>query len=404
MNSGLLFRSALRSLYKHKMRTFLTTIGIIIGVVAIIAVMSIGEGAKYRVKQQINSLGSNFMIVLAQPPKQFTQQRGIVAYTLKPSDMQAIIDECPSVDKISPGVQYQAKVVYDGNNWQTSVYGVNEDYFAVRDWKVIAGEIINSQDVRSATKVAIIGRRVVTELFGDKDALGKTIRIKKIPFTVVGILEEKGKTPDGRDFDDAILVPISTAQRKLVGKQNYAVFIMNAVSSDKMDKASAEVRSVLRQRHRLQEEDDDDFTIFTQGDIAKATNAASTVLNLLLMIIASISLIVGGIGIMNIMLVTVTERTKEIGIRMALGATTTNILTQFLLEAVTICMVGGLIGAGLGIGVSEIVSLSLGWPVFISTNALLISLGSTLCIGVFFGYWPAKKAAALNPVQALLEQ
>lgn len=404
MDISQLLRSSFRSLKAHKMRSFLTTIGIIIGVVAIISVMSIGEGAKYKVKQEIDRLGSNFMIVLAQPPKQFAQQRGVVAYTLKPGDMRAIIDECPAVDKISPGVQYQTKVVYDGSNWQTSVFGVNEDYFTIRDWKTIAGEVLNSQDVRSGSKVAVIGKRVMTELFGDKDPLGKTIRIKRIPFKVIGVLEEKGRTPDGRDFDDAILVPITTAQRKLVGKQNYAVLIMNAVSSDAMDKASAQVRSVLRQRHRLQESDEDDFTIFTQGDIAKATDAASAVLNILLLVIASISLIVGGIGIMNIMLVTVTERTKEIGIRMALGATTASILKQFLLEAVTICLLGGLIGTTLGVGASEVVSISLGWPVFISTKAIIISLSSTIGIGVFFGYWPAKKAAALNPVQALLEQ
>jgi putative ABC transport system permease protein len=296
------------------------------------------------------------------------------------------------------------KAVYEGSNWQTQIGGVNEDYLEIRQWRLASGNFFTSQDIKSGNKVAVIGHTVHKELFGDADPIGKTIRVKKLPFKIIGVLEELGKSPDGRDQDDVIEVPITVALRKLLGKQNYAALIMSARDKERLAAATEQVRSIIRQRHRLLETDEDDFTIFTQDDIAQATDAASMVLNLLLFIIASISLIVGGIGIMNIMLVSVKERTKEIGIRMALGATTGTILTQFILEAIIICMIGGLVGASIGVGAAEIIGFILDWPIFISKYAVAISLISSAMIGLFFGFYPAYQASMLNPVEALLEK
>lgn len=404
MNSKYLVLTALRSLNRHKMRSLLTTLGIIIGVVAIIAVMSIGEGAKQKVKKEIQKLGTNFIIVIASTPKSFSQHRGFVNYTLTPADLRMIKDECNDIGKTSPGVQIQAKAVCEGANWLTSVGGVNETYPEIRNWKLTRGDFFTELDVKTANKVAILGKKVAEELFDGDNPVGSVVRIKKIPFRIIGVMDEMGKTPDGRDQDDIILIPITTAQRKLLGKQKYSVFIMSAVSAERMTSATNQVRTVLRQTHRLKEEEDDDFTLFTQDDVSKASDAASGVLNLLLLIIASISLIVGGIGIMNIMLVTVTERTKEIGIRMALGATGKKIRNQFLLEAVTICLAGGLFGMILGIATAQTVGFVLGWPIMVSRMGVAISLGSSILIGVSFGFFPAYKASCMNPIDALVDQ
>lgn len=403
MMAIILIRSALHSLKHRKMRSLLTMLGIIIGVVSIIAVMSIGEGAKYKVNQAIEKLGSNFILVLAAPPKSLLQ-RGGVNYTLRPADLQAIKEECDDVLHISPGVMIPITAVHESTNWQTSVLGTNELYPDIRQWRLVAGDFFTAQDVRAGSKVAIIGQTVLKELYKDRNPIGTIIRIKKFPFKVIGVLEEKGRSPDGRDFDDVIIIPVYTALRKLLGKNYYSAFSMSAVSKEKLDSATRQVRSILRQKHHLKERDDDDFTIFTQADIMQASEASSQVLNLLLLIIASISLIVGGIGIMNIMLVTVTERTKEIGIRMAIGATTSSILTQFIFEAMTICLIGGLMGVLLGVLAANVIGLALGWPIFISYKAIALSLCSSLLIGLFFGYYPARKASMLNPVQALIEQ
>lgn len=402
MNFVLLFQSAMRSLSKHKMRSLLTTLGIIIGVVAIIAVMSIGEGAKYKVNQSIEKLGSNFIVVLAAPPKHLSQ-KGAMNFTLKPVDLKSIEEDCDDIALVSPGVMHFTTVVFEGSNWATSVFGCNEEYFEIRKWKPFIGELFTEQDVKTGAKVAALGKKAAAELFGDRNPVGEVIRIKKIPFKVCCVLEEMGKTPDGRDFDDTVIAPVTTVQRKLMGKRNYNALLMSGSSTERLDAASRQVTALLRQNHKIREGDDDDFTIFTQNDISQASSAAGSVLNILLLIIASISLIVGGIGIMNIMLVTVTERTKEIGIRMALGATTNNILTQFILEAVIICLSGGILGAGLGMLAAKMVGIGLGWPVFISQKAVLISLVSAAGIGLFFGYYPAYKASQLNPIDALVD-
>jgi putative ABC transport system permease protein len=404
MNTLLIVQTAFRTLRHHIVRSVLTTLGIIIGVVSIIAVMSIGEGAKYRVNQTIQKLGTNFIILLGGSPKNLSQSRGGVGFTIRPSDLAAVKEECEDIELISPGVLCPAKVVYEGANWQPTIGGANEDYVKIREWDLESGSFFSEQDVRSVNKVAVIGQTVKKELFGSLDPIGKVIRIKKLPFKIIGVLTARGKTPDGRDEDDVIFAPYTTIMRKILGKNNFTALIMSTKTKERLAAATDQIRGIIRQRHRLLETDEDDFTIFTQDDIAKASDSASMVLNLLLFIIASISLIVGGIGIMNIMLVSVKERTKEIGIRMALGATTDNILTQFILEAIIICLIGGLVGVLIGVGASEAIGYILEWPIFISKYSVIISLLSSAMIGLFFGFYPAYQAAMLNPVEALVEK
>lgn len=404
MNTLLIIQTAFRTLKHHTVRSVLTTLGIIIGVVSIIAVMSIGEGAKRRVNQTIQKLGTNFVILIGGSPKSLTQSRGGVGFTIKPADLAAVRDECEDIEKLSPGVITTTKVVYEGANWQPTVGGVSENYIEIREWALESGAFFTEQDVKSGSKVAVIGQTVKKELFGPLDPIGKVIRIKKLPFKVIGVLEERGKSADGRDEDDVIFAPHTTIMRKILGKNNFTALIMAAKSKERLVAATEQVRAIMRQRHKLLETDDDDFTLFTQDDIAQATDAASMVLNLLLFVIASISLIVGGIGIMNIMLVSVKERTKEIGIRMALGATTQNILTQFILEAIIICLIGGFVGVIIGIGAAEGIGFILEWPIFISKFAVTISLISSAMIGLFFGFYPAYQAAMMNPVEALIEK
>jgi putative ABC transport system permease protein len=406
MNAYQIFVSATRSLNKHKMRSLLTTLGIIVGVVSIIAVMSIGEGAKYKIKKEIEKLGTNFIIVLGGSPKgvMATKGGGGAHMSLKGSDYKAITRECDYIDKASPGLMRMFKVVYESKNWQSMIGGVNEKYFDIRNWKTVQGEYFSEQDIKSAKKVVLIGQTILKELFGSTNPIGKIIRIKKIPFKVIGVLEERGKTPDGRDEDEVIFMPITTLQKKLAGVQSdrFMALLLSAADKNCMGLAANEIKAILRQQHKLNTKDEDDFTVFTQDDISNASDSASAILNILLLVIASISLIVGGIGIMNIMLVTVTERTKEIGIRMAIGASTEAILNQFMLEAVLICLMGGLVGILLGSSIALLAGHILSWPIVISLKSIIISLSSSILIGLFFGYYPARKAAQLNPVDALV--
>ncbi|MCK4651417.1 ABC transporter permease [Candidatus Babeliales bacterium] len=402
-----LFITAIRSLNKHKMRSLLTTLGIVVGVTAIISVMSIGEGAKHTVKKEIERLGTNFIIVLGGSPKRLMTSRGGGGnLTITEKDYKSIIEECEDIALASPGTHKFLKAIHNGNNWNTTVSGVNEVYDQIRKWKIINGRFFDKHELKTSRKVAVIGQTIKKELFGNSNSIGKTIRIKKIPFKVVGEIEKRGKLPDGRDEDDIILMPITTFQKKVAGikREVYHAIMISVKRKDRMDQAATEIKAILRQQHKLKPTDDDDFTIFTQDDISQASDAASAVLNILLLIIASISLIVGGIGIMNIMFVTVKERTPEIGIRMAIGATTKAILNQFIIEAIVICLLGGMIGISFGITISKIIGFFLGWPIFISNKAIFISLTSSFLIGLFFGYYPALKASKLKPVDALIER
>jgi putative ABC transport system permease protein len=407
MNSSLIIKSALRSLNNHKVRAALTTLGIIIGVVSIICVMSIGEGAKYKINKEIEKLGTNFVIVISSPQRKLNTRGMATVPTLRKADVAAITQECRTINEISPGLQIPSTVIYEHKSWQTTVGGVNEHYMNIRELKVREGRFLSPEEIRSNAKVGVLGSSLVKELFGDESPIGKKVRIRKRSFTIIGVLDEQGKRPDGTDQDDVIMVPISTMLKRIRAggtSERYGAILMSAKSKDVIQETAADVRSILRQSRKLQDSQDDDFTVLSQSDIAQASDAATAVLNLLLFIVASISLIVGGIGIMNIMLVTVTERTREIGIRMAIGATTSNILSQFLLESVTICLAGGLVGALLGIIGAQFISLFLGWPIFISIKSIIISLFSTVFIGVFFGYYPAYRASQLKPVEALIEK
>jgi len=405
MNLWTIFITALNSLARHKFRSLLTTLGIIIGTIAIIFVMSIGQGAKIKINAEIKQLGTNFMLVLSASQKRLSDRTRSNKPTLTPRDLKTIKTQCDDIALISPGRQLTTKLSIRGKSRDTIIGGVSSNYLDVRDWPMVIGDFFTRQNERSKDKVCIIGQTVVDELYDGELPVGQTLRIKGVPFEIIGVLAPKGKRPDGNDQDDIVLMPITTMNKRLIGgKAKYFAFLMSARSKDRLKFAAQEVRSILRQTHNIQPGEEDDFTLFTQDDIAQASDAASMILNLLLLFIASISLIVGGIGIMNIMLVTVTERTQEIGVRMALGATTSNILNQFILEAIVICLVGGCSGIFIGVILSKFVGTLLGWPVAISQTSVILSLVSSVGIGSFFGYYPALQASRLNPVEALAER
>ena len=408
MNFSIILRVALKSLIHHPLRSLLTMLGIIIGVLAIVAVRSIGEGAKLKVAQQINNLGSNFVIVIAGSSKNRNTGSGRGAQgllTLKKKEFDAICFESDKIAYASPGIGTSASVLYENKNWKTTLIGTNENYPTIRIWPCSSGEYFEKHDVTTAQKVVIIGKTVAKELFENDDPVGKKIRLNNMPFTILGVLTEKGKRPDGRDEDDMIFAPWSTVQKKVMGlTDGFSVFIFSAEEKESTESLVQDIRLIMRQQHNIGVNDEDDFTIFSQDEIARASEQAQTALTLLLLLIASIALLVGGIGIMNIMLVTVSERTKEIGIRMALGAKTSDILTQFVLEAIIICIIGGSIGIGFGIGTALLVGYFLQWTISIATSSIVIGLGSSVCIGLFFGYYPALKASLLNPVDALAER
>lgn len=403
MNIKTLFIASARSLNKHKLRSILTTLGIIIGVTAIIAVMSIGEGAKYRVGKEIEKLGSNFIIALSKPPK---QRMMIDKKMFKQSTFNIIVNEVDGLANASPASMQSVVAVYGNNNQRTMAVGVSVPYFTIREWPIEKGNFFTESDEKGAKKVVLLGQTANKELFGESvDPIGKTIRIKNVPFKVIGLLSPKGTNPGGQDEDDTIFMPLTTYQRKIVGTiDKFHAMIFAAKSKEVITKAAMQIGEILRQQHHIKPGDDEDFTIFTQDDISQATDATFAILNLLLFAVASIALIVGGIGIMNIMLVSVTERTKEIGIRLALGALQSHILNQFLFEAVIICLLGGLVGVSTGVGASILICKAFSWPIVISKVAVIISLLSSVFIGIFFGYYPAFKASKLNPVDALAER
>ncbi len=408
MTYKFLLITALRSFARHKMRSFLTTIGIIIGIVSIISVMSIGEGATSKVKNQINKLGTNFIVIFGGSPKRMVAMRGqgFGNLTLKPEDFEAVVEECEDIKNAAPIIVTSVTAVYESSNWKTMIAGTNEKLLSIRNITPILGTNFTKQDIKSKNKVLILGKTVAEELFAEKNPIGKIVRIQNFPFKVIGVLEEQGKTPDGRDQDDTILAPITTVHRKILGSknQNFSIMVLNTENKDLMKQASTDVIAILRQKHKLRETEEDDFTLFTQDDVSQAADEVSKILNLLLVMIASISLIVGGIGIMNIMLVTVAERTKEIGLRMAIGATAQNIQNQFILEAITICLLGGFLGIFFGVATSIVVGKVLCWTISISIKSIFLSLLSSTAIGLFFGFYPAYKASQLNPIEALFDR
>ena len=377
-------------------------LGIIIGVGAVIAMVAVGQGAQSAVETQIASLGTNVLMVIPGATAQGGVSAGAgMAVSLKDEDVEAIREKCPAVQAVSPATRTGRQVVAGSLNWSTSVQGGNVDFFKIRDWKLQSGGYFTDQDVRGATKVCVIGQTIVDNLFPGQDPVGETIRIAKLPFKVVGTMQAKGQNAMGQDQDDLIIAPFPTVQRKIQGVDFVGMILVSAVSKGDIPEAQAEITDLLRIRHRLQPWEDNDFTIRNQSDIASAATATSSIMTMLLGSIASVSLIVGGIGIMNIMLVSVTERTREIGIRMSIGARRGDILMQFLIEAMALSVLGGLIGVALGLLSSNLISRFAGWPVFVSPSSVALAFLFSGLVGIFFGFYPARKASGLSPIEAL---
>ncbi len=394
--------SAFRALQRNKMRSFLTMLGIIIGVAAVIAMLAIGQGAEYSVKEQIAALGTNVLMVY--PGSQ--QQGGVrvgagSAVTLTEDDAQAIERECPAVQFMSPGAFAGGQVIAGNLNWATAIQGVGADYLAIREWPIEYGDFFTEQDVKGAAKVCVLGKTVADNLFPQSSPVDQTIRIRNVPFKVVGVLTRKGQNAMGQDQDDVIIAPYTTVIRRLSHWPNLRYILVSATSLKDISTAQTQISELLRMRHKIQPYESDDFTIRNQTDLAATATATTEILTILLASIASVSLLVGGIGIMNIMLVSVTERTREIGIRMSIGARARDILTQFLIEALVLSLLGGITGIILGVVGSSAISSLAKWPTIITAFSIILSFGFSIAIGIFFGFYPARKAALLNPIDAL---
>ncbi|MBZ5533600.1 MAG: ABC transporter permease [Acidobacteriia bacterium] len=400
-------RIAFRALQVNKARSALTMLGIVIGVAAVIATVAVGSGATKRIQDQIASIGSNIIIVTPGSVTSSGMRMGSgSSVTLTEADARELATQCPSITVVAPVVRGAAQMVYENANWASSTMGSTPAFLEIRDLSVAKGEPFTQQDVDSANKVVVLGQTVADNLFGDLDPIGKIIRVKKVPFTVVGVLARKGQSPMGQDQDDLIFMPISTAKRKVLGKKSANAdavdsIMLQASSSQQTQAAQDEAVALLRQRHHLQAGEDDDFSIRNMQEILAAQESSSRVMSLMLAAVASVSLIVGGIGIMNIMLVSVRERTREIGLRQAVGAKTRDILTQFLVEAATLSVVGGVIGIVAGVSASFLISRLANWSTVVGPGAVLLAVFFSALVGITFGYYPARKAAYLDPIEAL---
>ena len=399
------FRISFRALKVNKMRSALTMLGIIIGVGAVIAMLAVGTGASQRIAEQISSMGSNLLIILPGATTSGGVRMGAGTQpTLTLADSEAIQKECPAVQDVAPVLSGVAQVIYGHQNWSTGVVGTTPSMLTVRDWQLSAGRPFTGQDVKSATKVCLLGQTVVDNLFGDMNPVGQFIRIKNLPFTVIGVLARKGQSAQGQDQDDTIYVPVTTAQKKLFGTSfpgMVRIIMVKAKSTEDLEPAEKQINELLRQRHHIGQKQENDFTVRNLTQIMQTAEQSTKVMTLLLGAIASVSLLVGGIGIMNIMLVSVTERTREIGIRMAIGAKTWDIRLQFIIEALTLSLIGGVAGILAGISASKIISVLAGWSTIISPLSILLAFGFSGMVGIFFGFYPAYKASLLDPIEAL---
>ncbi|MBI3804525.1 MAG: ABC transporter permease [Nitrospirae bacterium] len=391
-----------RALSRNAMRSILTMLGMIIGVGAVITMVSVGQGAKEQVEAQIATIGSNMLLVFPGSTTQAGVRSGAGAMTtLTEEDSAAIEKELSAVRASAPSLRTTAQVISANQNWSTQVSGSTPNFFLIRDWHFESGSPFTPSDVTGANKVAVIGKTVATSLFGAQDPIGQIIRIRNVPFKVAGVLAPKGQSAQGQDQDDTIIIPITTLQKRIMGVNYIGIILVSANAPEETAVAQEQIRQLLRQRHRLQAGQEEDFSVRNMADIASAAESASKIMALLLGSIASVSLIVGGIGIMNIMLVSVTERTREIGIRMAVGARGRDILLQFLMEAIVLSFIGGLLGIGLGIGSSKLISSLVQWPTIVSPQSILLASAVSIAIGVFFGLYPARRAASLDPIEAL---
>ena len=402
MTQRTLFRMAMSSISKNKMRTLLTMLGIVIGVGAVIVMVAIGNGAQTQIRNQIKTLGTNLIVVTPGSTQQGGVSQGAQSFNrLKVEDVDAIRSQATLLSAISPVVVTRTQVVGGTGNWRAEVDGVSTDYLTIRDWGVSSGSLFSDDDVQAKRAVAVLGATVAKNLFPDSDPVGAEIRLGKTPFTVAGVLAVKGQTASGSDQDDVVLVPYTTAETRLSGFSFLGQILASASSPGQLVAAQDEIRGIMRDAHQIPTGGDDDFTVRDQTAIAQAATSTSSVMTSLLAAIASVSLVVGGIGIMNIMLVSVTERTREIGIRMALGARGSDVLLQFLVESIVMCLLGGIVGLAAGVGAATLVGYLTGWTIATPASAVLLAIGFSAAVGIFFGFYPARKAAALDPIQAL---
>ena len=393
---------ALRAIMRNKLRSLLTVLGVVIGVCAVITMVNIGSGAQVAIEKAISGLGTNMIIIFPGSMTKGGMRTGFgTVTTLIDEDAQAIREECPAVQLVTPVVTTAAQVVFQNQNWGTSIMGTDPDFQRIKNWPLARGEFFTMQDVKAASKVCVLGKTVAEKLFGIQNPVGQIIRVKRIPFRVIGVLTEKGQTTFGQDQDDNVVIPYTTAQKRLMGITYLSMIMASAVSNERIPDAQEQIGTLLRQRHHIPKGDDDDFTVRNLADLTSTFNMITGILTLLLGSIASISLVVGGIGIMNIMLVSVTERTREIGIRMSVGAKPADFLLQFLLEAVLLSLIGGAVGIMLGIGLTAIIAYFAEWPTPISVFAIIVSSLFAAAVGIFFGLYPARKASRMNPIEAL---
>jgi len=393
---------ALQSITKNKMRSILTSLGIIIGVCSVIVMVAVGQGSQAQIEKQINSMGTNLLMVFPSSSKQGGVSRGAGSFNkMKITDCEAIKESAEHVQYVSASVREGGQIIGGTGNWSTTVEGVSEDFLGIKSWELSSGEFFTAKDVKYKKKVAVLGQTIVDELFADIDPVGQRIRINSTPFTVVGVLKEKGEDSRGTDQDDTILAPATTVLTRLKGKDKINMIYVSATSTDDMEIAQTEVEDILRTEHKIDFEEEDDFQVRSQTEIIEMASETSQTLTLLLGAIAGVSLIVGGIGIMNIMLVSVTERTREIGIRLSIGARSRDVLTQFLAEAITLSLIGGLIGILLAFGISLFMNKFTSIYTVIDPAIVMLSMAFSAAVGIFFGYYPARKAANLNPIDAL---
>lgn len=402
MNGTNLFKIALRALANNKLRAFLTMLGIIIGVASVITMLAIGQGSKKSIQKQISEMGSNMiMIHPGADMRGGVRQDPSAMQTLKLTDYESLRDETNYIAAISPNVSSSGQLIAGNNNYPSSVSGVGLDYLEIRQLNIESGEMFTETDIQTSAKVCVIGKTIVDNLFPNEDPIGRIIRFNQVPFRVVGVLKSKGYNSMGMDQDDVVLAPYTTVMKRLLAQTYLEGIFASALTEDMTDKATEEITEILRRNHKLKESDDDDFTIRTQQELSSMLNTTTDLMTTLLACIAGISLVVGGIGIMNIMYVSVTERTREIGLRMSVGARGIDILSQFLIEAILISITGGIIGVIIGCGASFIVKNVAHWPIYIQTWSVFLSFAVCTITGVFFGWYPAKKAADLDPIEAI---